>query len=38
MGPAFVERDHVRRETDWDEILGCVDGLLASYGTPDETK
>jgi 4-hydroxyphenylacetate 3-monooxygenase len=34
MGPAFIVREHVGRETDWDEILDFTDGLLASYGTP----
>jgi 4-hydroxyphenylacetate 3-monooxygenase len=37
MGPAFVVRDHVRRETDWNDILGYVDDLLASYGAPDKS-
>ena len=31
MGPAFVVRDHVSRETPWDDILGYADQLLASY-------
>ena len=32
MGPAFVVRGHNDRECPWDEVLGYVDRLLASYG------
>ncbi len=33
MGPAFIVREHVGRETDWGEILDFTDNLLASYDT-----
>lgn len=31
MGPAFVVREHVGRETDWNAVLSPLDELLASY-------
>jgi len=31
MGPAFVVREHIGRETDWDAVLRPLDDLLASY-------
>ncbi len=34
MGPAFIVREHVGRETDWDEIGDFTDTLLASYEAP----
>ena len=36
MGPAFIVREHVGRETDWDEIGEFTDALLASYTAPGE--
>jgi 4-hydroxyphenylacetate 3-monooxygenase len=45
MGPAFIVRSHVSRETAWKKIESYVDDLLTSYGageilnrgTPTET-
>ena len=34
MGPAFIVREHVGRETDWAEIEDFTDALLASYKAP----
>ena len=34
MGPAFIVREHVGRETDWAEIEEFTDALLASYDAP----
>jgi 4-hydroxyphenylacetate 3-monooxygenase len=34
MGPAFIVREHVGRETDWTEIEDFTDSLLASYEAP----
>ena len=31
MGPAFIVREHVGRETDWNEIQNFTDELLAGY-------
>jgi 4-hydroxyphenylacetate 3-monooxygenase len=36
MGPAFVVREHVGRETAWDGVLAPLDELLASYDVGDE--
>ncbi len=38
MGPAFIVREHVGRETDWPEILDFTDDLLASYDAPGTGK
>lgn len=37
MGPAFIVREHVGRETDWDNIGEFTDDLLASYETPNRS-
>ena len=36
MGPAFIVREHVGRETDWAEIEEFTDALLASYDAPGD--
>ncbi len=36
MGPAFIVRDHVSRETPWPEIMAYTDDLLASYDLPEK--
>ncbi|MEC9454057.1 MAG: 4-hydroxyphenylacetate 3-hydroxylase N-terminal domain-containing protein [Pseudomonadota bacterium] len=36
MGPAFIVREHVSRETDWAEIEEFTDALLASYDAPGD--
>jgi 4-hydroxyphenylacetate 3-monooxygenase len=35
MGPAFIVRSHVSRETSWQQIEAYVDQLLSSYGPGD---
>ncbi len=32
MGPGFVVRGHVSRETEWGAFEGTVDDLLGRYG------
>ncbi|MFP6689298.1 MAG: 4-hydroxyphenylacetate 3-hydroxylase N-terminal domain-containing protein [Alphaproteobacteria bacterium] len=36
MGPAFIVREHVGRETNWAEIEEFTDALLASYDAPGD--